>query len=226
MSDSSPSRSDARDYTPAAPQLWMYDFLVAVLTRASRWRRMLAAQIDPKPGDVIADVGSGTGTQLKLLARSCPSLVLIGIDPDPPVRERARRKVAGVSVPVEFMHGYARDAERLLRGRHVNKIISSLVFHQVPLEEKRAGLASMRAALIPGGTLHVADYGLQRTPRMRKRFLIVQKGDGFENTEPNAQGVLPELMAAVGFQNVEETHVVETLTGSISVYRASRSPLS
>lgn len=222
MSDPSPSRSDAKDYTPAAPQLWMYDFLSAVLTRASHWRRLLAAQIDPRPGDVIADVGCGTGTQIKLLARSCPSLVLIGIDPDPPVLERARRKVAGVGVPVELVHGYARDAERLLRGRRVDKIISSLVFHQVPLEEKRAGLASMHAALVPGGSLHVADYGLQRTPRMRKRFRIVQKGDGFENTEPNAQGVLPDLMSEVGFRDVQETHVIDTPTGSMSVYRANR----
>jgi ubiquinone/menaquinone biosynthesis C-methylase UbiE len=222
MSHPSPGRSDPRDYTPAAPQLWMYDFLCLVLTRASRWRRVLAEQIDPRPGDSIADVGCGTGTQIALLARACPSLVLIGIDPDPPILERARRKVAGLGVPVELVHGYARDAARLLSGRRVDKIVSSLVFHQVPLQEKRAGLASMHDALAPGGTLHVADYGLQRTPKMRKRFRIVQKGDGFENTEPNALGVLPELMAAVGFRDVRETSVIDTPTGSISVYRATR----
>lgn len=49
---------------------------------------------------------------------------------------------------------------------------------------------------------------------------LVQKGDGFDNTEPNAQGVLPELMADVGFRSVNETHVFETITGSISIYRA------
>jgi hypothetical protein len=56
---------------------------------------------------------------------------------------------------------------------------------------------------------------------MRKRFRIVQKGDGFENTEPNARGVLPELMRAVGYHDVQETHVVETPTGSVSIYRAA-----
>jgi ubiquinone/menaquinone biosynthesis C-methylase UbiE len=200
----------------------MYDFLCAVLTRASRWRRALNLEIDPKDGDVIADIGCGTATQMKLLARCCPSLTLIGIDPDPPVLELARRKIAGVAASIEFLQGYARDAERLLKGRRVNKIVSSLVFHQVPLEEKKAGLASMHAALASGGTLHVADYGLQRTAHMRKRFRIVQKGDGFENTEPNAQGVLPELMAAVGFRDVRESQIIETPTGSISIYRAGR----
>ena len=96
------------------------------------------------------------------------------------------------------------------------------MFHQVPLDEKRAGLAAMHETLTPGGSLHVADYGLQRTAKMRKRFRIVQKGDGFDVTEPNAQGVLPELMAEVGFDSVDETHVFETLSGSISIYRAMR----
>lgn len=210
----------AKDYIPAAPQLWMYDFLCAVLTRASVWRRALVSEIDPAPFDVIADVGCGTGTQMKLLARACPNLTLIGIDPDPPVIARARKKLAGAKASIDLLRGYARDTERLVRERGVNKIVSSLVFHQVPLEEKRAGLAAMRAALVPNGTLHVADYGMQRTPTMRKRFAIVQKGDGFENTEPNAQGVLPKLMVEVGFRDVQEAHVFETPTGSISVYRA------
>jgi hypothetical protein len=34
-----------------------------------------------------------------------------------------------------------------------------LVFHQVPLSEKRAGLRAVHDALVPGGELHVADYG-------------------------------------------------------------------
>jgi hypothetical protein len=96
------------------------------------------------------------------------------------------------------------------------------VFHQVPLEEKRAGLAALHEALTPGGSLHVADYGLQRTAKMRKRFRLVQKGDGFDVTEPNARGVLPELMADVGFDSVEETDVFDTISGSISIYRAVR----
>ncbi|GLE51456.1 hypothetical protein [Mycobacterium montefiorense] len=78
----------------------------------------------------------------------------------------------------------------------------------------------MRETLRPGGSLHVADYGLQRTAKMRKRFRLVQKGDGFDNTEPNAQGVLPELMAEVGFDHVTEAQVFDTVSGSISIYHA------
>jgi ubiquinone/menaquinone biosynthesis C-methylase UbiE len=212
----------ANDFVPAAPQLWTYDALSFLLSGTRRWRPVLLAQVNPSPGDVIVDIGCGTGTQLRLMARACSSVTLIGIDPDAAIRERARAKLARTTPPVELLAGYARDTADLLRGRGVTKVLSSLVFHQVPLEEKRAGLAAIHDALQPGGSLHVADYGLQRTPKMRKRFRLVQRGDGFDNTEPNAQGVLPELMAEVGFAGVAETHVFETLSGSISIYRVVR----
>lgn len=217
-----PERAAERDYVPAAPQLWLYDFLVIVLSRSPRWRPALLDQIAPREGDVIADVGCGTGTQLAKIGRATRGVTLIGIDPDPDVLHRARRKLADAGVVAGLTRGYAREAADLLRDRGVNKILSSLVFHQVPLEEKAAGLAAMRAALVPGGELHVADYGLQRTPLMRRLFRIVQAGDGYENTEPNARGVLPDLMTRVGFRNVAETAVLTTPTGSVSLYRAER----
>jgi ubiquinone/menaquinone biosynthesis C-methylase UbiE len=209
-----------RDYVPAAPQLWSYDLLVVLLARAWTWRRALLAQLAPRAGDVIADVGCGTGTQLVRIGRRAPGAKLIGIDPDPDVLARAERKTREAGVAVELLRGHARDAADLLRGRSVTKIVSSLVFHQVPLVEKEAGLAAMRAALAPGGELHVLDYGLQRTPLMRKLFRIVQEGDGYANTEPNARGVLPEIMSRVGFRDVREAAVIRTPTGSVSLYRA------
>jgi ubiquinone/menaquinone biosynthesis C-methylase UbiE len=217
-----PSGEAKRDYVPAAPQLWLYDLLVAVLARESRWRPALLRQIDPQPGDAIADIGCGTGTLLALIARRARPAALIGIDPDRAILERARRKIAQAGAEVELQVGYARDAAALLAGRRIDKIVSSLVFHQVPVAEKRAGLAAMCAALVPGGELHVADYGLQRTALMRRLFRLVGAGDGYENTEPNGRGVLPELMSEVGFRKVEETVVIPTPTGSISLYRAER----
>jgi len=223
MSEESSARP-RRDYVPAAPQLWLYDFLVAGLARESRWRPALVRQIAPSINDSIADVGCGTGSLLALISQTTSPTTLVGIDPDPAILERARRKIAAAGATVEFKLGYARDAAALLEGRCINKIVSSLVFHQVPMAEKRAGLAAMRAALVPNGELHVADYGRQRTALMRSLFRIVQIGDGYENTEPNAEGVLPELMKDVGFRAVEETAVIPTPTGSISLYRAERGP--
>src|ERR1700722_15852295 len=148
----------AKDFVPAAPQLWTYDALSFLLTSTRRWRPALLAQLALAPGDVLADIGCGTGTQLRMAARACSSAILIGVDPDAAIRQRARAKLAGVAPQVELLAGYARDSADLLRGRGVTKVLSSLMFHQVPLEEKRGGLAAIYETLTPGGNLRVAAY--------------------------------------------------------------------
>ncbi len=214
------------DYTPAAGYHWLtpfYDFGVAVLTREHRWRSALIAQIRPGPGDVIVDVGCGTGSLLVRLGKATPSAHLIGIDPDRAVLARAQKRFTAAGLSIEMHIGFARQAAELLDGRRPTKIVSSLVFHQVPMEEKEAALASIYAALGAGGELHIADYGHQRTRLMRVLFSsVIQNLDGRLNTEPNARGVLPEIMHGAGFRSVEETAVIPTPTGSISLYRGIR----
>ncbi len=213
-------------YTPAAGHHWLtplYDFGVAALTREHRWRSALIAQVRPVPGDVIVDVGCGTGSLLERLGKAAPSARLIGIDPDPAMLARARKKAAAAGLSVELHIGFGRQAAELLGSQLVTKVVSSLVFHQVPLEEKVAAFGAMYAALGAGGEIHIADYGLQRTRLMQTLFRgIIQNLDGLSNTEPNARGVLPELMHAAGFRSVEETLVIPTVSGSISLYRGIR----
>jgi hypothetical protein len=100
--------------------------------------------------------------------------------------------------------------------------VSSLVLHQCPLPMKRAVLASMHAVLRSGGKVVIADFGLQRTTSMRLAFRIVQLADGKQDTQPNADGVLPELLSESGFREVREAEVVPTISGSISVYVARK----
>lgn len=60
---------------------------------------------------------------------------------------------------------------------------------------------------------------------MRALFRLVQWIDGFADTQPNADGVLPDLMREAGFIDVTESHVFATATGSISIY-AARKPVN
>src|SRR6516225_5217114 len=159
-----------RDFTPAMRLLWAYDLTVAAFTRERTWRGAFLRQLDPRPSDIIADIGCGTGSFLALLGGTAKWAKLIGVDPDDRILGRARRKLAAAGIVVIWKRGYLRDVAALLAGSSVNKIISSLVFHQVPLAEKRAGLSSIYSALPPGGELHIADNGLQRTKLMRGLF--------------------------------------------------------
>lgn len=216
--------SEANTFTPAlghAALTPLYDFAIALMTREQRWRRDLVRQINPSDDDVIVDVGCGTGTLLLQIARAAPRATLIGVDPDEDILRRAAAKANRFGANVRFERGFARGVASFAE-RAPTKIVSSLVFHQTPLAEKEEGLQAMLDALGPRGEVHVADYGLQRTPLMRGLFRQVQRLDGFENTTPNAEGVLPKLMSKVGFVDVAERSVIPTTTGSISLYYARK----
>lgn len=224
MTSSSDQRGNAQGFTPAlghAALTPIYDAAIALLTREGRWRNALVQQIAPKATDVIVDVGCGTGTLAVMLKSAAPSATVVGLDPDPAVLFLAMAKAQRAGVKVTFEQGFANEVYQLAE-RGVTKAVSSLVFHQTPMSEKRAGLLAMHDVLLPNGELHVADYGLQRTSLMRALFRQIQRLDGPENTTPNAEGMLPKLMLDAGFVDVTETKVIPTPTGSISLYHARK----
>ena len=78
----------------------------------------------------------------------------------------------------------------------------------------------MYSLLATGGEIHIADYGTPQNALMRVLFrMTVQLLDGVRDTQPNADGVLPDLMCEAGL-SVTIPRVVSTPTGSISLYRA------
>lgn len=217
--------SDTKDFVPALGRHELtgdYDRVIAIMTRERRWRAQLLALAALQAGETIIDVGCGTGTFALMLQAACPGARVIAVDPDPKVLEIARRKAAGAGGAVEWRQGFGDELASVAELGSVDKVVSSLVLHQCALPVKRAILASMFAILKAGGRLAIADYGAQRSLLMRLLFRQVQALDGFENTQPNADGVIPQLMAEAGFREVSEGRVVPTPTGSISLYSATR----
>jgi ubiquinone/menaquinone biosynthesis C-methylase UbiE len=213
-----------RAFTPALGRflpVWFYDS-VAALLRERLWRGLVAMHVAPRPGDVIVDVGCGTGSLALLLRHVQPGARVVGVDPDPAVLARARRKADDAAGALEWRVGMGDALVAVVGSGSASAVVSSLVLHQCPMAMKQAVLASTFAVLRPGGRLVIADYGLQRTWLMRLAFRVVQLADGKQDTQPNADGVLPRLIAEAGFHDVREAEVVPTITGSISVYTARR----
>jgi ubiquinone/menaquinone biosynthesis C-methylase UbiE len=209
-------------FTPALGRLAPARFfdVVVALTRERLWRSLTVAHVAPRPGDIIADVGCGTGTLATLISDIEPQAQVIGVDPDPEVLHVARRKSADSSV--QWRQGMGNALTETLGDESVTAVVSSLVLHQCPVPMKEAILASMFGALRPGGRLVIADYGKQRTTLMRLAFRIVQLADGKSDTQPNADGIVPDLITAAGFRDVREAQVVSTVTGSLSIYVARK----
>jgi ubiquinone/menaquinone biosynthesis C-methylase UbiE len=212
-----------QSFTPAlgrfAPTRF-YDPVVA-LTRERLWRALAVMYAAPQPADVIVDVGCGTGSLALLLNRVEPRVQVIGVDPDREVLAVARHKEAA-GAAVQWRVGMGDALVDSVGANSVDTVVSSLVLHQCPMPMKRAVLASMFAVLRSGGRLVIADYGRQRSCLMRLAFRIVQLADGKEDTQPNAEGIVPELMSEAGFRDVREAEVVPTVSGSISVYVARK----
>lgn len=219
------ANAPARDFVPALgrPELTgLYDRAIALMTRERRWRTSLLRRVGPSPGETILDVGCGTGTLAVLLKRQCPAARVIGVDPDSAVLNIARTKAMRHGLAIEWAQAMG-DELATVGTEPVDKVTSSLVFHQCPLPMKRAILRSIYEVLRPRGELFVADYGEQRGHLMRFLFRLIQRLDGFENTQPNADGVLPRLFEEAGFIQVVEHEAVPTPTGSISIYSARKS---
>ncbi|CAJ1496292.1 class I SAM-dependent methyltransferase [[Mycobacterium] kokjensenii] len=209
-------------FTPALGRLAPARFfdVVVAMTRERRWRGLTIEHLAPQSGEMILDVGCGTGSLALLAAAAEPGAQIVGMDPDPEVLAVARGKDRDGRV--RWLSGMGDRLVDSVGTGSVDAVISSLVLHQCPLAVKSAILASMFAVLRPGGRLVIADYGLQRTALMRLAFRIVQFADGKTDTQPNADGVLPELITAAGFTDVREVEVVATVTGSLSVYVARK----
>ena len=196
----------------------LYDFAIAALTRESVWRKAFIGDIAPRQGERILDIGSGTGSLAIALCKHTPRVHYVGVDPDADAVRIAEAKAAAEGVSARFETGFFTAGKRYL-DRQPDKIVSSLVFHQVPVAEKERIINEIHASLRPGGSVHIAYYGSQAPKLSRVLFRItVQALDGVDDTQPNADGILPELLIAAVFQSVAETKRIQTLTGTISLY--------
>lgn len=214
-----------RDFVPAlgkAGNIDRYDAVLALMTREKRWRGELVKRVAPAPGETIVDVGCGTGTLAIALKAAAPASIILGVDPDPAVLDIARRKAEEADADIRWFEAMGDALDHIGPLQQCDKIVSSLVLHQCPMDVKEAIVRQMWRLLKPGGGLYIADYGEQRSLLMRTLFRQVQMIDGFELTEPNARGCVPEILGNAGFRDVEEVRVIQTPTGSISLYQARR----
>lgn len=219
--DASASAQDSQTFTPplGTGDTEDYDRAIRTWTRELRWRGAMLDLLAPRPGETIADVGCGTGSFAILLKKLHPEVAVIAIDPDAQALGIARDKASREGVEIDWRQGFA-DA---LLPQGADAVTSSLVFHQVPLAGKRSGMVAMYRALKSGGRLVFADYGRQ-AGLMRLLFrLTVQRLDGVEDTQPNADSVLPRLITDAGFAEVTERERIHTMTGTIAILTAHKS---
>lgn len=196
----------------------LFDFFMAATMPELALREALISQASLASGAAVLDFGCGTGTLDILLKRQFPNLRLTGVDVDEKVIAIALEKSRKSGVAIELL---TYDGERLpFPGNSFDRVLSSLVFHHIPTAGKRVALKEIRRVLRPDGELHIMDFCKPQTTWDKLTFAFFRRFDGVENTQVNADGLLPAFVSDAGFGQVEESAFFTTIFGSVSLIAA------
>ena len=207
-----------RTFLPAAGYDWLlplYDPFQKLFL--GNWAyRQLVDQADLHPQQRLLEIGCGTGNVTVLAKRLHPQVEVVGLDPDPKALDRARRKFAKEALPVQLDRGFSDVLP--YHDRSFDRVVSSLMFHHLSLDEKTKTLREVRRVLKSGGSLHLLDCGgaSERPTGFLARLL-----DHSEHVRGNAGDRIPVLMRDAGFTDAAEVAHRTTIFGRIAFFRAS-----
>lgn len=137
-----------------------YDLLVSLFTlgreRAFREKMLNCARL--QPGEVVLDVGCGTGT-LAILARQQVGAAgaVYGIDASPEMIARAARKARRKGVQVSFKVAAAQALP--FPDAQFDVVLTTLMLHHLPRLSRQQLAREIRRVLNPGGRVLAIDFG-------------------------------------------------------------------
>jgi ubiquinone/menaquinone biosynthesis C-methylase UbiE len=136
-----------------------YDLLAWLLTlgraRALRERFVEIARL--APGEVVLDVGCGTGSLVVAAKRRVgPAGSVRGVDASPEMIAQARAKAAKARLDVSF--DVARAEALPVPDASVDVVLSTLMLHHLPAAVRERFAGEIRRVLKPGGRALAVDF--------------------------------------------------------------------
>jgi ubiquinone/menaquinone biosynthesis C-methylase UbiE len=197
-----------------------FDTFVAVGVRERTLKARLLDQVELPPGASVLDVGAGTGTLAIQMKERWPDARVTGLDADPQILAIARRKASEAGAEIDFVEGFSNELP--FEDASFDAVVSTLFFHHLNRDAKRATLSELARVLKPGGGLHIGDYGKGADPLQRAAFGAVRGFDGFAVTADNARGRFPAMVEDAGFEPVEVRGRLRTPLGTMDLIHAKR----
>jgi SAM-dependent methyltransferase len=207
--------SREQHYLPAMGKRWLlplYDPF-ARLVGVGRVHEQLLDLADLRPGQRILEIGCGTGNLLRALGRRRLDVDALGIDPDPAVLRRARRKAARAKLPIRYERAFAGALP--LPDDSFDRVLSAFMLHHLDEDDRTRALREVGRVLRPDGELHVVD--IDGTPSGRRA--------GRAHRDPRLAGSLSERVLAAltdaGLTGVTENGRGRSRLGGVVFYRAA-----
>lgn len=137
-------------------------------------RDPLVDSIPARPGQRLLEIGCGTGRNLVRLGRRCPGVLLCGVEPARSMLELAARRLArrGFADRARLAYATAETLEPLreLGVEAFDHVLASYCLSII--EEPLPALERAVDLLVPGGTLHLVDFGpMDRLPSWAARAM-------------------------------------------------------
>jgi len=212
-----------REFVPAAGRAGLtraYDSIISLVARERLLRGGMIDAIAEGAATIehpqILELGCGTGSLAIAVSEGVTGARVTGIDIDPEALAIARGKHSADKV--QWLEGNVIDAPPT-PGSWDCVMISLVLHHLMPEDQPRA-LGTARAALKPGGTLHVIDFGLPTSALTKLGWRALQRIDGVANTTPLGRGELPGMIDDAGFSERRRRQRFATMFGVTEQYSA------
>ena len=202
VGDDRPHPGDAsrRSFTPALAfrvLTPLYDTVLELLGLGRAFHREVARLARVQPGEMVLDLGCGTGTLLEALSTLRPDASYVGVDPDPQALTIAHGKLRRRLPAVQLLTGYGDHLP--VADRNFDVVVSTLTFHHLTDSAKRSTLAEVRRILRPAGRFLLIDFGRPTSLAAKVLLTVGSIFDGRANMRANLAGELPTLIHQAGF---------------------------
>lgn len=202
------SRIEALEHAERMDRMYRYQRHIYDFTRKYYLlgRDKAIADLQLRPGQTILEVGCGTGRNLLLAHKHYPQAALYGLDISAQMLESTRRNFSGTSAKVELR---VADATGFLASDFAvagfDRILISYALSMIP--GWTGAIDASLAALSPGGSLHVVDFGQQEElPKWFKALLQGWLARFHVTPRADLEEVLKQKAAMSGYELTFQRH--------------------
>lgn len=200
-------------FIPALNQSWLtpvYDPLLKWGMREVTFKRYLVESSNLQAGQMVLDLGCGTGTLTIQIKQFLPQIELFGLDGDPSVLQIARGKAKAAGADITWEEGLAYALPYPTAS--FDRVISCLMIHHLTATSKLKAFQEVYRILKPGGEFHLLDFGKPTSFGMRLISIPIAR---MEEAGDNVHGLLPDMLRQAGLSIIAETRHFKTVFGEL-----------